>query len=59
MPPGADQSVVTKHRISIDVECTSQQLPQIMSNVIAIGGKVTMKLNHSSPDSDGLCGLGD
>ncbi|KAL4981643.1 hypothetical protein BDW68DRAFT_183298 [Aspergillus falconensis] len=59
IPPGADQSVVTMHRISIDVECTSQQLPQIMSNVIAIGGRVTMKLNHSSPDSGGLCDLGD
>ncbi|KAL4931705.1 uncharacterized protein BDV17DRAFT_288765 [Aspergillus undulatus] len=55
LPPGSgsDQSIMTMHRISIDVECTSQQLPQIMNSVIATGGRVTMRLNHSSPDASG------
>ncbi|KAL5341116.1 hypothetical protein BJX70DRAFT_396170 [Aspergillus crustosus] len=53
VPVGTDQSVFAMHRVSIDVECTSQQLPQIMNSVIAIGGRVTMRLNHSSPDSGG------
>ncbi|KAL4882676.1 hypothetical protein BJY04DRAFT_217169 [Aspergillus karnatakaensis] len=52
-PLESDQSMLATHRISIDVECTSQQLPEIMSSVIAIGGRVTMRLNHECPDSGG------